>query len=461
MPLAGISSVQEAISRTESEDPIERIDARIYLIRNFPPGGNTEHRDKLRYRISDDVKTNESRVIDHVSSIPDASERAYVARIVSLGFKIGDYSSDEVVNEPHRKRFVTDVVEPLMQNLNDITYPDARIYVAENVANEGREDLGLMAVDSIWDMGWNTSHPKKTEFVHTIADGLYEIVRLAVLPIVKERALSHLSEIPDNEALKKYLSKVMTLKYNPEHEPIAVRAVDKYVERVDPDKSRVSVAQDAMLITYRNLGSVELPPDGVVARGFELLLGYTPEGERVHEVLECLDGRRGIVLFAQKNKRAPGIIHDKCISYLRDHLDEINSLDDNKKRVNVLWKIAKRGDDEVTIRAIDYLATGLDGVGVVAELFGQRYGFEASSKAKECLGRWAARYTRFFIPVLGLTDKARNVLRNVADDGYEAYFYEEPNTGKLHGEIALEELEKFPKPLTEKEKLEAIFTKAT
>src|SRR3989344_9505963 len=153
-------SAKILLEQTKSDEPRNRIAARISLLREFPPEGNEKVRAKLYSELSGDVRDNQELALGYISDLGDLQERAYASEAVSFGFHVreaGGIPQEKLARQREmRGRFVANV-SSLADKLGDIEDKAIRLELAEAIAREGEKDNALAAVDRMWEIGWEAS----------------------------------------------------------------------------------------------------------------------------------------------------------------------------------------------------------------------------------------------------------------------------------------------------------------
>jgi len=462
------------IVQTGSADPVERINARVQLLREFPADADQKLKGGLFCQLSDDVKANREQTLEYVFGISELEPRAYAIGAVDWGLSVRKTEVPPPMGEQRavRKRFVRGV-EGLAESLGEIEDLKSRLRVAEVIAREGHQKQALMTIDKTWEIGWDrrvvtTFYGESASVNQTVADSLENTVLYANLKTVRQRALHHLSEISDNGKRENYLARIMASK----NAEMAVKATDLYVEKVEPLKQdRASVALDAIMSRVVGFGRdvLRTASQPAVERAFDLYIGLLPAEQRLLKVYDFTT----IHFSAWLDRRRQGVpkgLNAKVREYLSGHVGDATRIEDTAKRNEVLVKIAEMGTKEASVKAVDYLAKPGDqmqGVKNVAEMYTrQDWLMQLPEVARDKVVRWAVGYTRRFV---SLEDKelARRALRGIAgwpdeSEGDGAFYREgKGGSGESYAKIALAELAKLPDRPTEQVELRKVFAGST
>jgi len=466
------------IERARSKNPIERIDARISLLRNFPREGDQELKKKIFFELADNVGKNREETVDYVFSIPELNERAYAIMAVNPWLSVDKSKTppEAGVQKKIRKRFVGGV-ESLIDDLDTINELGSKLEIAEIIAMEGHFQQALRAVDKTWESGWDVFIPPIYQgsfgIPSTVADNLEKIVKFANLKTVRRKALDCLAEIPDGDKRREYLERAITF----EDKDIAVKAVDLFIDKLGEPSTgftgdKASLAVDAIVardkLKYSDKVFRTANP-AAVKKAFDLYVKLTSEKQRLIGVAGFLDENFSAWMKRRKQDFPSGLIR-LARGYLEEHIDGINVLDNKESRVKMLWDLAQYGLEGTDLKAIDYLAETVpleDGIKYVAQMYSSNNLCHLDLKGQDRVKEWAIKFTRKFIPCLGDCDETRNALgmiRGGKDHHFKGYycggdgeFKEDKLTGKTYSEIAAEELAKLPKPPTEEDKIADVF----
>lgn len=451
--------IKELIDKTKSEIPIERIESRIEILKIFPEHGNQKLKKELFYDLKGDIENNREKTVRYISGIEDTNKKAYAASLSDFGLQVNEHykAKDAKKQKLIREEFIK-TIEPLAEKLDGVEHKRVRLDLAEIIAREGSEKYAELALDKIYEVGWNTNIPELIYMTgEGVADSLETIVIRAKSDSIKQKAIMYIAEIPENEKREKYLTNVMTSKHV--DEKIAIRAVELYVEKIEPpvgaDKS--TVALDAIMGRDIILGEiVGTTKKAGVERAFELYIENIPtEEKRLSKVHNFLTNGFKKLLKMRKQGYPEGL-KEKAMGYIREHIEDVRQLKDLEERWDLLFEIAKESKDEVSLKAIDYIAQTekpLEGVEAIAQIFSyDNFMFEFNGETKERIKGWALRFLKEYVK---LEDKklARSALEKIADEEDDIGWDRDVETGKHYYEIAKEELEKLPKKATFEEEL--------
>jgi len=469
-----MQDVEELIAETKSENPSERISARIALLEKFPDDSDQSVKEGLYHELTEDVRSNREIAVGHVLKMSDVNSRAYAVLAVNYGLRVnrGEVPPAVGIQKEIRSRFVYGI-ESLVDELPKIENIQARVKVAEIIAREGHFNLALRAVDATWETGWD--EPVSTLLYHTdvavfqtVADNLEDTIKFARVDKVKERALSHLSKIPNEEEKEKRLVGIMCSNDS----KMAVKATELYVNKTAPlNKNRAEVALEAIMARRKGFGGevLEIASKAAVERAFELYLNLSAPEERLMKVYyfttNYFDGR-----LRHREQKYPAGLASLVTQYLANHVDEAALIEKEKDRDDVLVTITIRGGGAAE-RAVDYLAQTkepMDGVENIAQMYTtQQFMTQLHTNVQDKVKRWAIKLTRQYV---NLKDKnlARKALHNIAgwpDDDLggrlnngDGMMYTEESSKEPYDAIATAELERLPSELTKDEKLKQAFS---
>ena len=80
--MATTKTPQQFLTQTISNDPAERIDARVNLLRLWPENREQKMRTKMAHAIDADARLNRSKVVDYVLGIKELQNQAYAIMAV-------------------------------------------------------------------------------------------------------------------------------------------------------------------------------------------------------------------------------------------------------------------------------------------------------------------------------------------------------------------------------------------
>lgn len=464
-----MATPSELIERTKSENAVDRIDARIQLLRQFPSDKDQEVKKTLYFDLWRDVENNREQAIKYVFNLPDLNSQAYAIMVVDggLGISQGSERPSIETQKRFRKDFVNNV-EGLVGELENIENLKSRLEVANIIAREGHYKQGLIAVDEMWNIGWdkNVSTSIYSYGIETVAESLEKTVLHANSKTVKRRALNHISQIPKAQKRKERLIGIITSK-----DPLmAVEAVDLYVEKVESLSSdRHSVALEAIMARMVSLGGEVLSTTSqpAVERAFEHYIKLIPAEKRLSQVHYLLTDNFKEWINSRKQEYPKGLCL-KVVEYLDQNMNKIDALEDEGKRKEILLEMVSKGQNKKEIKAIDYLAqTDKNGVKNIAELYNNAdCQVHLSAAGQDKITEWALKYTREFVN-LENKNLARSVLWHIAGSlepesgeghfGGDGEYVKEKETGRYYNKIAAEELEKLPKEITSEDRLKEAF----
>ena len=160
------------------------------------------------------------------------------------------------------------------------------------------------------------------------------------------------------------------------------------------EKEKAKRAFGAVEARLRGLDGKVLRKAGAVAvsRAFDLFVEHTPERERAKEVGSLI--RSGYVQHMHQIGGYPESLHGLAVPYLEAHLDDVNSITDEQRRFEILWELAKRGSQQGSVMALNYIAQGPSGVDLVARLYGDgqlRIMERMTDAANRSLNDWAIK----------------------------------------------------------------------
>lgn len=455
-------AVKEWLENLDSEEPLERIIARINLLREFPSHTQQDLKSRMFFALSKDVSRNTTPTMDYIFSLEDVNELAHAIWTTDFGFSPYYADSEEVKEERHRMRAeFLGRVEGFADRLPEVEDVHPKTDIAQIIAREGSLTRALAAVDLLWSIGWDTYlHKSVYEDYRSnyVVDHLETIAESAKETEVRKKALNLIGEIPDEQKRNEYLQNIITSKDT----EMAIAAVDLYIEKNDSGigKTKSRAAVDALISRQQGLGggTRSAAKQPTVEYAFDKVIELTPEHERVEQAYEFLTDGFTSWMSCRKQPYPPGLIA-KAMGYLADNIDKIPEVKDKSKKEKILFTLACRGNE----KALDLLAEGPDGVLNVAQMYTdfRNFRLSLSQKMRDRVKFWALKYTRKFAE---LEDKelARFALRmiggNPDQDWYgDGMIYQDEESGRDLDEVAREELAKLPKAPTEKDKLAETF----
>ncbi len=470
---------QQFLAQTTSNEPAERIDARVNLLRLWPEGREQELRTQMARAINVDSRLHRSKVVDYVLGIEELQNQAYAIMAVEFGLQVDEKHQPPSVEEQQRerKRFVSGI-EGLVDRLNDIEDTKSRLEVAEILAREAQEKTALVALDKTWQMGWQTrvsgsfySNEPYYSYI-TIAESLLSTSIAASLPAVKHKALEYLGDIPDERERREYLEKALTL----EDATTSTIALDVYMQKISPSSNGLAgVALDALMARHLLLGGkvLETANQAVVEKAFDIYMVNKRPKERLSEAYYFFSDNFTCWLN-NRNQGYPRGLREKAQAYLVKNFDEIKDVQDKKTRDGILILLISHRND-VASKAIDYIAQSgdeIEGITNIAQIYdaSKTCRLHLPTENMEKVTQWALRYTRRFVelPDKNLVSRVLHHLSGFVEtddpDGIEATgwngdgtMYKEDTTGRRYDIIAREELAKLPREPTQEEKLEGLF----
>ena len=455
-------SVKDWLEKLDSEEPLERIVARINLLREFPNHKEQDRKSSMFFALSKDVSRNTTPTKNYVFGLEDVNELAHAIWTISFGFSTYHRNSDEgkaAILEAKQDFLAR--VEKFADRLPEVESVHPKANVAKIIANECSLERALAAVDLLWSLGWNTYLHKSVyndydmayvgEFLESIAESAKEVE-------VRKKALNLIGEIPDEEKRDEYLQNIITSKDT----EIAIAAVDLYIEKHEPGpgKTKANVAVDALVARQSTMdgGTLTAAKQPTVEYAFDRMMELTPEEEKVERAYGFFDQGFSSWMKIRKQKFPPGLA-EKAIGYLTNNIDKIPEVKDKSKKEKILFFLACRNNE----RALDMLAQGSDGVLNIAQIYTdfRNFGMQLPEKMRDRVKQWAFNYVREFVK---LQDKnlAGNALAQIGGNPDQEWYgdgfaHKEKESGRDMDEIAREELEKLPKPQTEKDKLAEVF----
>ena len=477
--MATTKTPQQFLTQTISNDPAERIDARVNLLRLWPENREQKMRTKMAHAIDADARLNRSKVVDYVLGIKELQNQAYAIMAVEFGLRVDEKHQPPSVEEQRheRKRFVSGI-EGLVNTLNDIEDTKSRLEVAEILAREAQEKTALVALDKTWQMGWQTHVPSsfysnESYYGHiTIAESLLSTSIATSLHAVKHKALEYLGEIPDERERREYLEKALTLR----DATTSTIALDVFMQKISPSSNGLAdVALDAMMARHVLMGGevLETANQAVVEKAFDIYMKNKKPKERLSEAYYFFSDNF-VMWLNNRNQGYPHGLREKVQAYLVENFDEINYVQDKKTRESILLNLISHRND-VASKAIDYIAQSGDEIECITNI-AQIYdasktcSLHLPAENMEKLTKWALCYTRRFVE---LPDKnlASRVLHHIGgfvepDDSNnieatgwngDGTMYKEDATGRRYDIIAREELAKLPREPTQEEKLAVLF----
>ncbi len=468
-----MSNPEEWIRNVDSNEPLERIVAKINILKNWPNNQSGDAKSSMYFDLNRDVRKNSTVAFDHVISLKDIDEKAFAIRAVEFGFSRHRVETDEEKKVMKKvRRVFFECVEEFADKLPRVEDVHTRGNLAKLVATEGSLEKALFAVDVLWDMGWNTLlYPSVYEHygIERASDFLESIAIWSPHLEVRKKALSYIGNVPD-EGHERYRNEHLTNIIISKNIETAIAAVDMYIEKnSDETKKEVDAALDALFIRKRSGfggNTINFAQPRVVEYTFDRVMELTPEEERIERAYGFVPIRVDSWIPVHPEKRPPGLT-EKSNNYLSDRIDEINKIEDNKKRTNMLVHLMQFGNEETREQALDYIAQSpeglMDSVENIAYLYGDKRVFmNLHQNVRDRLEQWACKYVREFVN-LENKELAHGVLYSIggSDEDFESlgdgWKYKDEKTGEEVDKVAREELKKLPKPPTKKDKLSDIF----
>jgi hypothetical protein len=457
-------TVEELVAQTESKDSVERIAARVELLRTFPHQGDFDLKSELFSALREDVATNREKALAYVSGLPEIDRRAYALTITSHGFYVNERKVPPALKVQKRvkARFVRQV-SSLLDKLGSVKDEAVRLRAKLIIASEGEEETALRAVDSIVSEGFNM-HIQRTEYerysFYSVPDILVDVINWSNSDRVKRRAITCLGDVPDTAERGEKLIKLIT----DENSSVALAAAEVY--RAKGGNIHEEPAETIMsIITARHPRNFKealraRANQKVVETAFDWFVEALKPEERLTRIFG-LTQETFVSWVHSYTGSYPDGLYAKVRDYLNTHFDEIASVSDKKRR-EAMWFELTRQKGDAGVKALNCLAQSGDGVSIVAQLYGSRretqnLGAEAQEKLKD----WAFRYVRQFAD-LPDREVASAALRRIGGwPEHESYGEGvgkiENGSGLEYDQIALQEIARLPAPPTEKSRLLAAF----
>jgi hypothetical protein len=147
---------QAWIAGITSQDPAERITARINLLRTFPTNGSADYKlaHRLHSDLTKDVRANPNLTLEIITASQDLQEQAYRVMATDYGFypKHNARGDEKTTQEAVRESYIN-AIEPLAQKLSDVESETTRFNVAETIVHEGNLEPALIALETILSFG--------------------------------------------------------------------------------------------------------------------------------------------------------------------------------------------------------------------------------------------------------------------------------------------------------------------
>jgi hypothetical protein len=459
-----MSIPEEWIKQIDSNEPLERIIARINLLREFPYHSNQDLKSTLYFDLSRDVPKAPLETLDYVFDLQNINEKAYAIWATDFGFSPYNAETDEEkeVMKQTRKKFL-EHVEDFADKLSEVENLDARANVAKLITNDCSLDFALVAVDVIWNIGWDKYTYKSIYSNYDsgyIVDFLESIATSAKELAVRKKALTLIGKIPDRNKINKYIKNIITSKDT----EIAILAVDLYIEKNETSsgRTRADVAIDALLAKQTGRGgeTISVAKLETVEYAFDRMIKFATKNEAIQRAYNFI--REDFNRSERTQGYPPGLFSKTC-AFLEENLEEVSEFDNQGKRDKTLFYIAINGNKEMRGKAIDFLAQGSNGILNIAKIYTdfRQFGMYLSQEMRERVKDWALKYVREFVK---LEDKelARNALTEIGGGSDSDFYgdgaiYKDEESGRKIDEVAREELKKLPKPPTKQDKLSDVF----
>ncbi len=478
-------SLQELIEQIKSSRPIDRISARISLLRQFPQNGDSKIKSKMYSDLTKDVEGNSDVAMGYAFGLEDLQEEAYAVMAIAHYIpprRLPNSTPEEDRNRRIKRAPFIKRVSGLVGKLEEINDLSVRLEVAETIAREGEKEPAMVAVDKIWGIGWKAYLRTHLSVLSNIWEGdtsvvgtLKTISEWAYVSDVKKHAINYIGQIPDERERRKILTDLLTSN----KEETALMALDVFMERAGhPTENKASLAFSAIM-AHPSYDPKGVANPAVIRKAFDIYIDDIEPSRRFDMASTFI--REQVKANASLSNSCfghPRELIRKAAEYIESHIDELARIEnpDLGEEIAMCLLRAHFGN-AVQDRALDYLAApGGDekrGVLNIAQLYSNsRLSFGLSDTTKKRIMQQAFKYIRKFAD---LEDKeaARAALMEIGGDParvkdedfdddisprfYDGELHKEPGTERPYLKIAHEELARLPRVLTEDEKLAAVF----
>lgn len=442
-----MESLQELTEILRSKDAVERVEARVKILKNFSTKFNETIKNHVVYGLIEDIKANRKQIADYVLGIEDVNQKSYLIMAVDRGLVIDENNVPPYLTTQKeiRKDFIRGV-ETITENLHHIKDYSSRLATAEIITREGHEKQALIALKQTWDIGWDTKikniFSNTDEGITTIAGSLETTLDRTALKSVKEKALEYLSEIQDANIRKRYLIRAMTS----EDQDLALKALEIYNKKISPSKDRLKDMIDIATGCKRGRNSeIETTTNyAVISKAFDEYIENIPTDERLSKICYFIT-EEFMSLIEKKKLVYSEELEFKIVDYIGNHIEDVKNVENKKERARLLWEVAIRGDDNTSLKAVNYL-TETDNPKEGLENIAYMYTFELLEEAlpersRKKIEKLVMKHTREFFH-LENKQLALKTLSKIHRE-YSNKRCIDKKTGKKYGDIAREELNRI------------------